>query len=374
MGYRIDIDHAGCINCGICMDTCPVEALDMSRPEKAGVETGGLGSRQPWMMEHPVQVGECIGCGICIGECPVVVMTLVAEPGETALAPRQGPIERPVAPAAGRQPWLPLAASTRESLKREHPVAVGRPASLADRRPDPGLAGLAVDEGDRTAGPDRALPGRLPGRHRRRSLRRPDRRRSATTRPTRSRPRSIRSRRSVAGSAPPRARSVCRRGVLDEPIAIRTLKRFAAEHGRLPAGRPAGGPRDREGRDRRRRTGRHVRRLLPGPARLPGHRLRGHAGPGRDDGHRHPSYRLPRDVLQAEIARIVEPRRRPPAERGDGPRLHARGPRDAGLPGGLPGHRRLEEPPARRPGRRRSRRSSRRPSSSSGSTSVRSRV
>ena len=30
MGYRIDIDQSGCINCGICMDTCPVEALDMS--------------------------------------------------------------------------------------------------------------------------------------------------------------------------------------------------------------------------------------------------------------------------------------------------------------------------------------------------------
>ena len=29
--------------------------------------------------------------------------------------------------------------------------------------------------------------------------------------------------------------SACRRGTLDEPIAIRTLKRFAAEHGRLPA-------------------------------------------------------------------------------------------------------------------------------------------
>ena len=56
------------------------------------------------MMEHPVQVGECIGCGICIGECPVVVMTLVAEPGETALAPRQGPIDRPAAPAAGPEP------------------------------------------------------------------------------------------------------------------------------------------------------------------------------------------------------------------------------------------------------------------------------
>ena len=82
MGYRIDIDQSGCINCGICMDTCPVEALDMSRPERAGIEMGGFGPPQAWMMEHPVQVGECIGCGICIGECPVVVMTLVAQPGE----------------------------------------------------------------------------------------------------------------------------------------------------------------------------------------------------------------------------------------------------------------------------------------------------
>ena len=53
MGYRIDIDHTGCINCGVCMDTCPVEALDMSRPERAGIETGRFGSPQTWMMEHP---------------------------------------------------------------------------------------------------------------------------------------------------------------------------------------------------------------------------------------------------------------------------------------------------------------------------------
>ena len=102
MGYRIDIDHTGCINCGICMDTCPVEALDMSRPQTAGIENGGIGQPQAWMMEHPIQVGECIGCGICIGECPVVVMTLVAEPGDTVLAPRQGPIDRP--PVAGDAP------------------------------------------------------------------------------------------------------------------------------------------------------------------------------------------------------------------------------------------------------------------------------
>ena len=48
MGYRIDIDHTGCINCGICMDTCPVEALDMSRPQTAGHrERQGSVSRRP---------------------------------------------------------------------------------------------------------------------------------------------------------------------------------------------------------------------------------------------------------------------------------------------------------------------------------------
>ena len=125
MGYRIDIDHAGCINCGICMDTCPVEALDMSRPATAGIETGGFGPPQAWMMEHPIQVGECIGCGICIGECPVEVMTLVAAPGETVLAPRQGPIERPSEAGSGRRAWLPLATVTRESLKPDHPSPWG---------------------------------------------------------------------------------------------------------------------------------------------------------------------------------------------------------------------------------------------------------
>ena len=40
MGYRIDIDHGGCITCGICMDVCPVEALDMSRPDDPGCRDG----------------------------------------------------------------------------------------------------------------------------------------------------------------------------------------------------------------------------------------------------------------------------------------------------------------------------------------------
>ena len=47
MGYRIDIDHTGCINCGICMDTCPVEALDMSRPDGPASRPAGSGRRRP---------------------------------------------------------------------------------------------------------------------------------------------------------------------------------------------------------------------------------------------------------------------------------------------------------------------------------------
>ena len=163
MGYRIDIDHAGCINCGICMDMCPVEALDMSRPQTAGIETAGFGAPQAWMMEHPIQVGECIGCGICIGECPVVVMTLVAEPGETVLAPRQGPIDRPIGGRRRPAAWLPLATVTREALKRDHPSPWGGLLQWQTARPRRGLAGLAVDEGRRTDGPARR-PARSPAR------------------------------------------------------------------------------------------------------------------------------------------------------------------------------------------------------------------
>ncbi len=53
MGYRIEIDHANCLNCAVCMDVCPVEALDMSRPAGPGIEAAGRGTPQPWMMERP---------------------------------------------------------------------------------------------------------------------------------------------------------------------------------------------------------------------------------------------------------------------------------------------------------------------------------
>ena len=304
MGYRIDIDHKGCINCGICMDTCPVEALDMSRPVAPGIETAGLGRPQPWMMEHPVQVGECIGCGICIGECPVIVMTLVTEPGETALAPRQGPIERPAVPATGPRPWLPLGSVTREALKREHPSPWGdllhwRTAnrsrawevwrSMKESGPTVPLAPCQV------ACPAGTDAGRYVGLI---GAKRYDEAYAVAA--------EVNPFPSVCGwicTAP--CETACRRGVLDEPIAIRTLKRFAAEHGHLPPVDPpavrrtekvgivGGGPAGMSAAYYLARLGYPVTVFEAMPV------------PGGMMAIGIPEYRLPRDVLQEEIARIV---------------------------------------------------------------------
>ena len=303
MGYRIDINHAGCINCGICMDTCPVEALDMSRPQVPGIETAGLGRPQTWMMEHPIQVGECIGCGICIGECPVVVMTLVAEPTETTLAPRQGPIERPAVPAA-EGAWPPLASVTREVLKRDHPSPWGDLLhwqtanrdqawqvwrSMKQRGP---TVPIAPCQAACPAGTDAGRYVGLIG------AKRYDEAYAVAA--------EVNPFPSVCGwicTAP--CENVCRRGVLDEPIAIRTLKRFAAEHGQLPPVDPpvtrrtekvgivGGGPAGMSAAYYLARLGYPVTVFEAMPV------------PGGMMAIGIPAYRLPRDVLQDEIARIV---------------------------------------------------------------------
>ena len=304
MGYRIDIDHAGCINCGICMDTCPVEALDMSRSQQAGIETAGHGDPQDWMMEHPVQVGECIGCGICIGECPVVVMTLVAESAETVLAPRQGPIDRPAQPATGPRPWIPLSSVTREALKRDHPSPWGDLLPWETARRDEAwhvwrsmkASGPSVPKAPcQEACPAGTDAGRYVGLI---GAGRYDEAYAVAA--------EVNPFPSVCGwicTAP--CENVCRRGVLDEPIAIRTLKRFAAEHGHLP---PVDPPAVR-------RTDR-IGIVGGGPAGMSAAYYLARLGypvtvfeampiPGGMMAIGIPAYRLPRDVLQDEIARIV---------------------------------------------------------------------
>ncbi len=300
MGYRIQVDLGNCINCGVCMDVCPVEALDMSRPDRPGVEAGPGGKPLRWMMEYPVQVGECIGCSICIQQCPVVVMTLDSIDGPTPLAPRQGRIERPE-PTGG---WIPLSAVTREALKptkvspfddvsrwthrsRPNPWQVWTSMVDADV-PPPGAPCQAACPAGTDAGRYIGLIGA--GRY--------DDAYAVAA--------EVNPFPSVCGwicTAP--CETACRRGTLDEPIAIRTLKRFAAEHGTLPKVDPpkvrraekvaivGGGPAGMSAAYYLARMGYGVTVLEAMPV------------PGGMMAIGIPEYRLPREVLREEIDRIV---------------------------------------------------------------------
>ncbi len=301
MGYRITVDHDNCINCGICMDVCPVQAMDMSRPQVAGVEAAGHGSPIPWMMEHPVQVGECIGCSICIRECPVVVMTLDSVEEPTPLAELPGPVFPP-RPVEG---WIPLSEVTRESLKPNHPSPYDaltggwhthertQPWQVWDSMVEPMAAPPQAP--CQTACPAGTDAGRYVG------LIAKGRYSDAYAVAAEVNPFP-----SVCGwicTAP--CEAACRRGTLDEPIAIRTLKRFAVEHGTLPDVPPApvrradrvaivgGGPAGMSAAYYLARLGYPVTVFEAMPV------------PGGMMAIGIPEYRLPREVLRAEIDRIV---------------------------------------------------------------------
>jgi NADPH-dependent glutamate synthase beta subunit-like oxidoreductase/NAD-dependent dihydropyrimidine dehydrogenase PreA subunit len=305
MGYRITIDQGNCINCGVCMDVCPVQALDMSRPDHPGIEAGSAGRPFTWMMEHPAQVGECIGCTVCIRECPVSVMTLDSVPGATPLAPRQGPLNRPTAPVPGApEPWVPLSEATREVLKptrvspfdpfvrwatreRSAPAVGWGSAARADQAPQAPcqVACPAGTDAGRYVGLIAA--GRYDDAY-------------AVAAEVNPFP-------SVCGwicTAP--CEVACRRGTLDEPIAIRTLKRFAAESGKLPAVPPPAV-----------RRAERVAIVGGGPAGMSAAYYLARLGygvtvfeampvPGGMMAIGIPAYRLPREVLREEIDRIVD--------------------------------------------------------------------
>jgi Pyruvate/2-oxoacid:ferredoxin oxidoreductase delta subunit len=124
--FQLSLDR--CIGCGICMDTCPVRALDMSRPTAPGVDGTGP---YPWMTEQPVQVRHCIGCWVCRTECPtdaIAIMPVASEPEMSTLPPL---------PAGTRNDpdrgWIPLSALTRDGTR--DPVAAVRRGSWGDLPP-----------------------------------------------------------------------------------------------------------------------------------------------------------------------------------------------------------------------------------------------
>jgi NADPH-dependent glutamate synthase beta subunit-like oxidoreductase/NAD-dependent dihydropyrimidine dehydrogenase PreA subunit len=302
MGYRIQIENTGCLNCGVCMDVCPVQALDMSRPQRPGVEGAGIfGKPFNWMMEFPVQVGECIGCGICVRECPTHVVMLDGVAGATPLAARQGPISRPAEPTPA---WQPLSEVTRESLKSVRVSPWGdlfqwrtseRPqdwqvwrSMVTDSRRDP----IAPCQEACPAGTD---AGRYVGLI---AQGRYDEAYAVAA--------EVNPFPSVCGwicTAP--CESACRRGTLDEPIAIRRLKRFAAEAGKLP---PVAPP--------KKRRKENVAIVGGGPAGMSAAYYLARLGygvtvfeampvPGGMMAIGIPEYRLPRTVIREEIDRIV---------------------------------------------------------------------
>jgi NADPH-dependent glutamate synthase beta subunit-like oxidoreductase/NAD-dependent dihydropyrimidine dehydrogenase PreA subunit len=117
MAYRFQVNQQTCINCGICMDLCPVRCLDMTRPSGEG-ELGlpqelltpipGDYAARSWMMLAPVQVAQCIGCQVCAQECPTNAIVIESSVNELAYA-KPGPVSY-LPPEDG---WQPLDAYTR---------------------------------------------------------------------------------------------------------------------------------------------------------------------------------------------------------------------------------------------------------------------
>ena len=269
-------------------------------------------------------------------------MTLAVMEEPTPLVARQGPIDRPAAMTDG---WIPLSAVTREALKPVHdspwgPLFVWKTAerpqpwqvwrTMVDDAPPSPLAPCQV------ACPAGTDAGRYVGLV---AAGRYDEAYAVAA--------EVNPFPSVCGwicTAP--CEAACRRGRPrradrdPDAEAIRGRARDSSPRCRRPRG-PAHGAR----RDRRRRTGRDVGRLLPGPARLRRDRHRGDARPRRHDGDRHSrvpaAARRPPGGDQADR----RPRRGAPPRHRDGPRLHPRRPRARGLQGGLPRDGRLEEPP-----------------------------
>ena len=229
-------------------------------------------------------------------------MTLDGIPGQVPLLARQGPM---TPPSTSAEPgWIPLSSVTMESLKPDHPEPFGglyawrtseRPQSWQVWRTMLGDSPRAT-RGLRARAPARPAP--TPGGTWVSSP-------GALRRGVRGRGRG-QSVPSVCGwicTAP--CESACRRGTLDEPIAIRTLKRFAAEHGHLPAVPPpavrraekvaivGGGPAGMSAAYYLARLGYPVTVFEAMPV------------PGGMMAIGIPEYRLPRDVLREEIARIV---------------------------------------------------------------------
>ncbi len=234
MAYRFQVNENTCINCGICMDLCPVRCLDMTRPSGEGERGGeqerlspipGLWAERPWMMMAPVQVAPCVGCQICVHECPTNAITIESHVKQVVYAQR-GPISY-LPPQGG---WQPLDAYTRATPEEpgETPWGEDRAWHVAERQDtwQSWRSWLGERKEDLRAPCQAACPvGTNAGLYV--SLIAEGRYDEALQVAAEPNPFP-----SICGrvcTAP--CEDVCRRGEFDEPIAIRDLKRFATDHG-----------------------------------------------------------------------------------------------------------------------------------------------
>ena len=234
MTFRFQVNQHTCINCGICMDLCPVRCLDMSRPAGDG-EPGrsdellspipGASATRAWMMLAPVQVAACIGCQVCAQECPTNAITIQSSVEELTYA-RRGLITS-VPPENG---WQPLDAYTRATPEEpgETPWGNDHAWHVAERKAtwQSWRTWLGERKEDLRAPCQAACPvGTNAGLYV--SLIAQGRYDEALQ--VASEPNPFPAICGRVCTAP--CEDVCRRGEFDMPIAIRDLKRFATDHG-----------------------------------------------------------------------------------------------------------------------------------------------
>ncbi len=234
MAYRFHVNENTCINCGICMDLCPVRCLDMSRPSgegKIGSEQERLSpipgpwADRAWMMLGPIQVAACIGCQVCAQECPTNAIT-IEEHVQVATYAQRGLISY----LPEGEGWQTLDAYTRATPEEpgETPWGEGHSWHVAERKEtwQSSRSWLGERKEDLRAPCQAACPvGTNVGLYV--SLIAEGRYSEALEVAAEPNPFPC-----ICGrvcTAP--CEDVCRRGEFDEPIAIRDLKRFATDHG-----------------------------------------------------------------------------------------------------------------------------------------------
>ena len=123
--FAVTVSDAACINCGVCMDVCPIRTLDMQRSHEFGPEgtfDRSTPSRAPvtdWMMTVPIQVDHCNGCTICVRECPTEAISIRQVAARPTFVPRPGPMLTEPRDLGGH--WGPLSSYTRAGIKMQEP-------------------------------------------------------------------------------------------------------------------------------------------------------------------------------------------------------------------------------------------------------------